>query len=127
MRLKTEPLNTFMQRHPMFQLITAKYEVFEDDSDDAPPVGKATVVNGLIESLMVKNDAPEAFYGQILNKILRAILEDADHHNSNISIKVAEAGAVRLKRFLERYGFRQTHEGIYKRTSGSSIPPSVLY
>ena len=115
-----------MLRHPVFQLITAKYEVFENDDDDTP-VGKATVVNGLIESLMIKKEAPESFYGQILNKLLRAILEDADHHNSNISIKVAEPDAVRLKRFLERYGFRQTHPGIFKRTSGSSLPSSVIY
>ena len=115
-----------MIRHPIFQLITAKYEVFENDDDDAP-VGKAAVVNGLIESLMIKKDAPETFYGQILNKLLRSILEDADRHNSNISIKVAQPDAIRLKRFLERYGFRQTHVGIYKRTSGSSLPSSVIY
>jgi hypothetical protein len=115
-----------MIRKPVFQLITAHYEVFESDDDDAP-VGKATIVNGLIESLMIKKGAPEMFYGQILNKLIRSMLEDADRHNSNVSIKVAEPDAVRLKRFLERYGFRQTHEGIYKRTSGSSLPPSVVY
>lgn len=113
-------------RHPLFQLITQKYEVFESDKDEAP-VGKASVTNGLIESLLVQKDAPETFYGQILNKLLRSILEDADKHNSNLSIRVAEPDAVRLKRFLERYGFRQTHEGIYKRTAGSSLPSSVLY
>lgn len=113
-------------RHPLFQLITQNYEVFEGKDDEAP-VGKAIVVNGLIESLMIQKDAPEVFYGQIMNKLLRSILEDADHHSSNLSIKVAEPDAIRLKRFLERYGFRQTHEGVYKRTSGSSIPPSVLY
>jgi hypothetical protein len=113
-----------MIRHPLYQLITQKYEVFEDKDSNAP-VGKASVVNGLIESLMIQKNAPEAFYGQILNKLLRSILEDADHHNSNLSIKIAEPDAVRMKRFLERYGFRQTNEGIYKRTSG--LPPSVVY
>jgi hypothetical protein len=116
-----------MIRHPLFQLITQKYEVFESDDPKEAPVGKASVVNGLIESLMIQQDAGEDFYGEIFNKLLRAIIEDADHHNSNLSIRVAEAGAVRLKRFLERYGFRETHEGIYKRNSGSSVPPSVLY
>jgi hypothetical protein len=115
-----------MIRHPLFQLITQKYEVFENKESEAP-VGKAVVTNGLIESLMIKKEASETFYGQILNKLLRSILEDADHHNSNLSIKVAEPDAMRLKRFLERYGFRETHEGIYKRTSGSSLPPSVVY
>lgn len=115
-----------MIRHPVFQLITQKYEVFESD-DDKPPVGKASVTNGLIESLLIQKDAPETFYGQILNGLLRSICEDADHHGSNLSIKVAEPNAVRLKRFLERFSFRQTHEGIYKRTSGSFIPPSVVY
>ena len=115
-----------MIRQSLFQLVTANYEVFEDAESNAP-VGKASVTNGMIESLMIKQDAPEIFYGQILNKILRAILEDADHHNSNLSIKVAEPEAVRLKRFFERYGFRQSHEGIFKRTSGSAIPPSVMY
>ncbi len=113
-------------RHNLFQLVTQKYEVFESEDSEAP-IGKASVVNGLIESLMIKNGAPESFYGQILNRLLRAIVGDADHHNSNLSIKVAAPDATRLKRFLERYGFRESHEGVYKRTSGSSIPPSVIY
>lgn len=116
-----------MIRHPLYQLITQKYEVFESDDPKEHPVGKASVVNGLIESLMIQQNAPENFYGQILNKLLRAILEDADHHNSNVSIKIAEPDAIRLKRFLERYGFRETHEAIYKRSAGAAMPPSVLY
>jgi len=115
-----------MIRHPLFQLITQTYEVFESEDSNAP-VGKASVVDGLIESFMVKNGAPETFYGQILNRLLRAIIEDADHYNSNLSIKVADPDSVRLKRFFERYGFRQAHDGIYKRTSGSSIPPTVIW
>lgn len=115
-----------MIRQPEFQLITAKYEVFEDDKSNTP-VGKASVSDGLIESLMIKQDAPETFRGQILNRLLRTIAEDADKHNSNLSIKVAEPNAVRLKRFFERYGFRETKEGIYKRTSGAALPTSVIY
>ncbi len=113
-------------RHQNFKLLSQKYEVFESDDSDAP-IGKASVTDGLIESLMVENGALETFYGQILNRLLRAILEDADHYNSNLSIKVAAPDAVRLKRFLERYGFRETHLGVYKRTSGSSLPTTVIY
>ncbi len=115
-----------MIRHPLFQLLTQKYEVFEGEKSPAP-VGKASVTNGFIESLMIQQDAPETFRGQILNRLIRSIAEDADMHNSNLSIKVADEKAVRLKRFLERYGFRESKTGIFKRTSGSSLPPTVLY
>ncbi len=115
-----------MIRKPQYQLITQKYECFEsNDSDD--PIGKASVSDGLIESLLIRSDASEAFHGQILNRLLRSILEDADQYNSNVSIKVADPNSVRLKRFLERYGFREHFVGIFKRTSGSSIPASVIF
>jgi|ERR1044071_4228451 hypothetical protein len=113
-------------RQPLYQLLTQKYEVFESE-DSNEPVGKASVSDGFIESLLIRSDAPEIFYGQIFNRLLRSILEDADLHNSNLSIKVADPKAVRLKRFLERYGFREHYVGIYKRTAGASLPPSVLY
>jgi hypothetical protein len=115
-----------MIRRPLFQLLSQKYEVFEGENDPAP-VGKASVTDGLIDSLMVKDDAPELFRGQIFNRLLRSIIEDANRHNSNLSIKVADPNAIRLKRFLERYGFRESKTGIFKRTAGSFIPPSVLY
>jgi hypothetical protein len=115
-----------MIRRPFYQLITAKYEVFETEESDAP-VGKASVSDGFIESLLVQKGAPERYRGQILNRLMRAILEDADLHNSNVSIKVAAPDALRLKRFLERYGFRETHESVFKRNAGASLPPSVIY
>jgi hypothetical protein len=112
-------------RHPLFQLLTAKYEVFEDEDSDVP-IGKAMVTNGFIQSLMLKEGAPESFHGQILNRLFRSICQDADRNNSNLSIKVAE-NSTRLKRFLERFNFRQNLEGIYKRVAGAMLPPSVLY
>lgn len=116
-----------MIRRPLFQLLTQKYEVFESQDTDEP-VGKAIVTNGLIESLMFKTDADETFLGNILNRLVRSICEDADKYNSNLSIKVAAPPeAVRLTRFLERFGFRKTAPDIYKRTSGSSLPPTVIY
>lgn len=115
-----------MIRQPLFQLITQKYEVFEEPKSDAP-VGKASVTEGLIESLLIQSDASETYKGQILNRLLRAILEDADRFNSNLSIKVADNESVRLKRFLERFGFRENLPSIFKRTSGSSIPPTVIW
>jgi hypothetical protein len=115
-----------MIRQPLFQLIDAYYEVFENE-DSQSPVGKATVTKGLIELLQIKSDTPEAFQGQILNKLLRCIVTDADHHNSNLSIKIADPSSIRLTRFLERFGFRKTHEDIFKRTAGSVLPPSVQY
>jgi hypothetical protein len=115
-----------MIRTPLFQLITQKYEVFEDPKSEAP-VGKASVTEGLIESLLIRSDAPEIYKGQILNRLLRAILEDADRFNSNLSIKVADDESVRLKRFLERYGFKENPPSVFKRPTGSSIPPSVIW
>lgn len=114
-----------MIRRPLFQLLTQKYEVYEGE-DSEVPVGKAIVTDGLIQSLMLKTGAPEGFLGQILNRLVRSICEDADRYNSNLSIKVAESDD-RLTRFLERFGFRRTAPDIFKRTSGSSLPPSVLY
>jgi len=114
-----------MIRRPVFQLLTATYQIFESE-DSEVPVGKAMVTDGLIQSLMLKTDAPEHFLGQILNRLVRSICEDADRYNSNLSIKVAEVDD-RLTRFLERFGFRRTAPDIYKRTSGSSLPPSVIY
>lgn len=115
-----------MIRRPEFQLLTQKYEVFEDQQSEIP-VGKAIVTDGLIQSLMLKTGAPEHYIGQILNRLVRSICEDADQNNSNLSIKVASPDAIRLTRFLERFGFLRTAPDIYKRTSGNSLPPSVIY
>lgn len=115
-----------MIRQPLFQPITQKYEVFEELDSDAP-VGKASVDEGFIESLMVRNDVSETYHGQILSRLLRAICEDADRHNSNVSIKVAAPDALRLKRFLERFGFQENHIGVYQRNAGTCIPPGVIY
>jgi len=115
-----------MIRQPIFQLLTQKYEMFEDDKSDEV-VCKASVTDGFIESLAVRDDTDEIYKGQILNRLLRAILEDADHFNSNLSIKVGNADSVKLKRFLERYGFKEDNPNIFKRRSGSSIPPSVIF
>lgn len=115
-----------MIRKPAFQPITAQYEVFEDQDSEAP-VGKASVTEGFIESLLIRSDAGETYRGQILGRLLRAILEDADRDNSNVSIKIAAIESVRMKRFLERFGFCETPSGVYKRLAGSSLPPSVLY
>ena len=115
-----------MIRKPEFQLLTQKYEVFEDQETDVP-IGKAIVTNGVIESLMLQPEAPEAYIGQVLNRIIRSVCEDADRYNSNLAIKIAKPDSQRLTRFLERYGFRRTAPDIYKRTTGSSLPPSVVY
>ncbi len=114
-----------MIRRPLFQLLTQKYEVFEEQDSDVP-IGKAIVTDGLIQSLMLQKGAPENFLGQILNRLIRSICEDADRYNSNLAIKVAQP-EVRLTRFLERFGFRRTAPDIYKRTTGNSIPPSVIF
>jgi hypothetical protein len=114
-----------MIRHPLFQLLTQKYEVFEGEDSDVP-IGKAVVTDGLIQSLMLKQGATETYHGQILNRLFRSVCQDADRYNSNLSIKVAE-NSTRLQRFLERFNFRQNPDGIYKRVSGAMLPPSVIY
>lgn len=115
-----------MIRQTLFQLVDASYEVFLDEQSQSP-VGKAIVTQGLIEILQIKSGVPESFHGQIFNKLLRAIVTDANHHNSNLSIRVASPVSIRLIRFLERFGFRRTDEDIFKRTAGSVLPPSVQF
>jgi len=112
-------------RSPIFQLLTSVYEVYEGDEDKIP-IGRAEVLKGFIKKLVIKAGATEKFRGEILNKLVRAICEEADKYNSNLSIRLAEP-TIRIGRFFERFGFRKTDEGIYKRTAGSSIPPSVHY
>lgn len=117
----SRPLNE-MVRRTLSNDFTVDYEV--KDGEDI--VGVGSVTNGKIETLSVKNDVEnESFSGNILSKLVGSLVRDADMANANLSIKLTNSEDISMKRFLERFGFRETGEGILKRTAGSIRPPSV--
>ncbi len=117
----SRPLNE-MVRHTLSNDFTADYEV--KDGEDLIGIGKVT--SGKIEILSVKNDVKaESFSGNILSRLVGSIVRDADMANANLSIKLTNSEDIPMKRFLERFGFRGTSEGVLKRNAGSIHPPSV--
>ena len=101
----------------------ADYEV----KDGEKTVGRATVTDGVIEELMINQDAAEEhFNGHALSTTLGTIVRDADLQNANLAMKIVDLEDQDMKRFLERFGFRHTGEGVFKRTAGSITPPSVI-
>ena len=117
----SRPLNE-MIRHTLGNDFTVDYEVKHEEDI----VGLGQVTAGRIETLSVKNGiTPNAFPGDILSKLVGTIVRDADMSNANLSIKLVNPEDISVKRFLERFGFRGTSEGILKRNAGSIHPPSV--
>ena len=111
-----------MVRHTIGNDFTADYEV--KDGEDV--VGLGQVTSGKIETLSVKSDIKnESFTGNILSRLVGTIVRDADMANANLSIKLVSPDDLSTKRFLERFGFRETGGGVLKRTAGSIHPPSV--
>lgn len=106
--------------HP---LLTADYEVFDGEQR----VGVAHVEDGVITTLAAQNGVDEAWKGQILSVLLSQICTEANRSSANLAIMVPETKTSKLKRMLERFGFRETHNNIFKRTAGAAIPPSVIY
>lgn len=103
--------------------LTADYEVFDGERR----VGAAHIEDGVITVLAVDNSTDESWKGQVLSVLLTQICTEANRSNANLAIVVPETKTQKLKRVLERFGFRLTHTNIYKRTSGAAIPPSVHY
>ena len=95
------------------------------DDRDTEDLGEARVRHGVIELLAVRNDFAEDFNGHIMSKMLSAIVRDADLANANLAIQLDNASDIQHKRFMERFGFRETQNGIMKRNAGSVTPPSV--
>lgn len=104
-------------------LLTADYEVY----DGHDRVGVGHIEDGVISVLAVNNSADEAWKGQVLSVMLTQMCSEANKSGCNLSIMVPQAKSSKLKRMLERFGFRQTNNDIYKRTAGTAIPPSVIY
>ena len=112
-----------MVRLPIQTKFNADYEI----KDGEKLVGVATVNDGVIEKLMINQDAAdEDFKGHALSTTLGTIVRDADLQNANLAMQIVDLEDQEMKRFLERFGFRHTGEGIFKRTAGSIAPPSVI-
>ena len=112
-----------MIRHTEHTFLNGEYEVYDGELI----VGKALVDEGIIIQLQVHNGIEEDYRGEILYKLLESICMDANHMNANLSIMIPSMKTQRLKRFLERFQFEETHANIFKRLAGSSVPPSVIY
>ena len=103
---------------------SADYELLDDKSEDV--IGVARIQHGVIELLSVRNDLVEDYEGHIMSRLMSTIVRDADLADANLAIPLDDPSNLRQKRFLERFGFRSTDNGIMKRNAGSIQPPSVV-
>ena len=95
------------------------------DDKDQETIGVAKIEGGVITVLSVRNDLAEDFEGHIMSRLLGTIIRDADLANANLAIQLDDPSDQQHKRFMERFGFRETGNGIMKRNAGSVTPPSV--
>ncbi len=95
------------------------------DDRDTEDLGEARVRYGVIELLAVRNDFAEDFNGHVMSRLMSTIVNDADLANANLAIQLDDPSDIQHKRFMERFGFRETENGIMKRNAGSVRPPSV--
>ena len=102
---------------------SAEYDL--RDNNDVETLGTAVVTDGVIEVLAVRNDLNEEHHGQFLSRLLSTIVRDADMANANLAIGLKDPDDLTQKRFLERFGFRETQGGVMKRNAGAITPPSV--
>jgi len=123
--IERKSIVTEMFRVPNHKDFDADYEV--EDGNEI--VAKGSVTGGVIEEFMVRDDITNNdFRGKYMSGLMGAIIRDADMTNSNMSMQVVDdSDNIEMKRFLERFGFRHAGEGIYKRTAGAIVPPSVVY
>jgi hypothetical protein len=103
---------------------SADYELMDDRDEEV--IGVASITHGVIEALSVRNDLAVNFEGHIMSRLMNTIIRDADNANANLAIAMTDPDNLRQKRFLERFGFRDTGRGILKRNAGSVTPPSVI-
>ena len=95
------------------------------DDQDKEDLGEARIRQGVIELLAVRNDFAEDFNGHVMSRLMSTIVNDADLANANLAIQLDDPSDIQHKRFMERFGFRETENGVMKRTAGSIRPPSV--
>lgn len=112
-----------MVRVPVFTLISGEYEVMDCEK----PVGHARVHDGVIAELVCADGADESYRGEVLTKLLKTIIGEADAQNSPLSLQLTDKDDDDMKRFMERFGFRDVGHGIMRRTAGAISPPSVHY
>lgn len=118
----TAPINETVRRTRRNNY-DADYDLRNDA--DTETIGVAQVRDGLITMLAVRNDLSEDFNGHILSRLLGTLVRDADLANANLAIGLDDPDDIQHKRFLERFGFRETGGGVMKRNAGSITPPSV--
>lgn len=76
---------------------------------------------------MKVDESLESAKGIIASALLRSICVYADARKVHLScLPIVEDGTVRLKRFMERFGFREIIDGHMERVPGSVLPLDVL-
>lgn len=109
-------------RRPIYGMLNGSYHVLRNEE----PVGKAEVVDGVINTFSIKEESDESFRGEVLFTLLNIIVQEADRINANLSVELTEENENQFKPVFERFGFQRTSGTIMKRTSGSIRPPSVI-
>lgn len=110
-------------RLPVHTDFNADYDV----KDGERTVGVAKVDSGVISKMAVNDEAAdEQFKGHVLSTLLGTIIRDADLQRANLSMQIGDPEDQKMKRFLERFGFRHVTKGVFKRTAGAITPPSVI-
>lgn len=97
------------------------YVAIDIDSDEE--VGRLEHEEWVIRSLEVDDDRP----GQIATFLLRQMLADADRVTAVVVVpSESKLAGVSAKRFMERFGFLSTKDGMLERRPGAALPYSVL-
>lgn len=111
-------------RFPQVGLLNGDYLVQDENRQD---MGKARVDDGIISLFAIQSGLSHGEMTKIRDRLLRAITMDADAVRGNLSIQFQASGfdPMELKRFFERFGFREVGDLIMKRLSGSIRPPST--
>lgn len=101
------------------------FRAYADDAEEDKPAGTLKLNGFAIESVEVEDEYASAGAG-ILTALLRATCDYFDRENKIVVVHPNSIEDVKVRRFLERFGFLPGQKGILERRPGASLPYSVL-
>lgn len=101
------------------------FRAYADDAEDDRPAAILKLNGYTIESIDVEEEYASAASG-IMTALLRAACEHFDRNNAIAVVHPNSIEDVKVRRFLERFGFIPGHKGLLERRPGASLPYSVL-
>lgn len=109
-------------------IVVSKIEKGEDTDfiardGDGNRLGKMTITKFVITDLGTEDG--NDLKAPVATELLRAGCQIADHKKVTLMVDSEEIGPVRIKRFLERFGFRMGRDGMMERVPGSALPPVI--